>query len=67
MPKSWPKSRPWLLPGDRAMSMARPTLNRARGGRQTRGEAARPRTGQFSASPVLGLRLPMWRSSSWCS
>lgn len=30
------------------MSMARPN--------------ARPRKGQFSASPVLGLRLPMWRS-----
>ena len=44
------------------MSMARPTMNRARAGNKSRGEAARPRTGQFSASPVLGLRLPMWRS-----
>lgn len=44
------------------MSMARPTLNRARAAGKPRGEAARPRTGQFSASPVLGLRLPMWRS-----
>ncbi|AST28349.1 penicillin-binding protein 2 [Ralstonia pseudosolanacearum] len=26
------------------------------------GTAARARLGQFSASPVLGLRLPMWRS-----
>ncbi|MER8124794.1 hypothetical protein ABS198_21155, partial [Acinetobacter baumannii] len=33
------------------MSMARPNAN-----------SARPRKGQFSASPVLGLRLPMWRS-----
>ncbi|KAI3594973.1 Cell division protein FtsI (Peptidoglycan synthetase) [Cupriavidus sp. U2] len=44
------------------MSLARPSLNRARAGNKPRGEAARPRTGQFSASPVLGLRLPMWRS-----
>ena len=44
------------------MSLARPSLNRARTGNKPRGDAARPRTGQFSASPVLGLRLPMWRS-----
>ncbi|WP_020204717.1 MULTISPECIES: peptidoglycan D,D-transpeptidase FtsI family protein [Cupriavidus] len=29
---------------------------------QQRGSPSRPRTGQFAASPVLGLRLPMWRS-----
>ncbi|WP_340529059.1 penicillin-binding protein 2, partial [Cupriavidus necator] len=30
--------------------------------RDRNGTASRPRSGQFSASPVLGLRLPMWRS-----
>ncbi|WP_255581996.1 penicillin-binding protein 2 [Cupriavidus sp. AU9028] len=39
--------------------MARPTLQRPRAKRP---DNARPRSGQFSASPVLGLRLPMWRS-----
>ncbi|UXC36413.1 penicillin-binding protein 2 [Cupriavidus gilardii] len=41
------------------MTMARPSLNRSRAARPA---ATRPRSGQFSASPVLGLRLPMWRS-----
>ncbi|WP_042887318.1 peptidoglycan D,D-transpeptidase FtsI family protein [Cupriavidus necator] len=40
------------------MSMARPNPPR----RDRTGPASRPRSGQFSASPVLGLRLPMWRS-----
>ncbi|CAN7495060.1 penicillin-binding protein 2 [Cupriavidus necator] len=40
------------------MSMARPNPPR----RDRNGTASRPRSGQFSASPVLGLRLPMWRS-----
>ncbi|MFS8977312.1 peptidoglycan D,D-transpeptidase FtsI family protein [Cupriavidus necator] len=40
------------------MSMARPNPPR----RDRTGTASRPRSGQFSASPVLGLRLPMWRS-----
>jgi cell division protein FtsI (penicillin-binding protein 3) len=31
-------------------------------GRNHGGTPSRPRSGQFSASPVLGLRLPMWRS-----
>ncbi|QET03574.1 MULTISPECIES: peptidoglycan D,D-transpeptidase FtsI family protein [Cupriavidus] len=48
------------------MSLARPSLGaRARGNNASRQQAqpqSRPRTGQFSASPVLGLRLPMWRS-----
>ncbi|CAG2141242.1 peptidoglycan D,D-transpeptidase FtsI family protein [Cupriavidus plantarum] len=52
------------------MSLARPSLGaRARGNTRNNGAArqqaqpqSRPRTGQFSASPVLGLRLPMWRS-----
>ncbi len=39
------------------MTMARPA---AQG--RTRANPSRPRSGQFSASPVLGLRLPMWRS-----
>ncbi|NYH98945.1 peptidoglycan D,D-transpeptidase FtsI family protein [Cupriavidus plantarum] len=50
------------------MSLARPSLG-ARGNTRNNGAArqqaqpqSRPRTGQFSASPVLGLRLPMWRS-----
>ncbi|WP_354675529.1 peptidoglycan D,D-transpeptidase FtsI family protein, partial [Cupriavidus alkaliphilus] len=30
--------------------------------RDRNGTASRPRSGQFAASPVLGLRLPMWRS-----
>ncbi|CAG9176550.1 penicillin-binding protein 2 [Cupriavidus respiraculi] len=38
------------------MTMARPNPRRANA------PASRPRSGQFSASPVLGLRLPMWRS-----
>ncbi|SPR98323.1 peptidoglycan D,D-transpeptidase FtsI family protein [Cupriavidus taiwanensis] len=38
------------------MSMARPNPPRRDG------TASRPRSGQFAASPVLGLRLPMWRS-----
>lgn len=38
------------------MNMSQPPLRKAR---ET---ASRPRTGQFAASPVLGLRLPMWRS-----
>lgn len=40
------------------MSMARPNPPR----RDRNGTASRPRSGQFAASPVLGLRLPMWRS-----
>ncbi|MBP0630235.1 MULTISPECIES: penicillin-binding protein 2 [unclassified Cupriavidus] len=40
------------------MSMARPNPP----GRNGNGTPSRPRSGQFSASPVLGLRLPMWRS-----
>ncbi|MFJ4293901.1 peptidoglycan D,D-transpeptidase FtsI family protein [Cupriavidus sp. NPDC089707] len=40
------------------MSMARPNPP----GRNGSGTPSRPRSGQFSASPVLGLRLPMWRS-----
>ncbi|QQX84003.1 penicillin-binding protein 2 [Cupriavidus necator] len=40
------------------MSMARPNPPR----RDRNGTTSRPRSGQFSASPVLGLRLPMWRS-----
>ncbi|MFN7608734.1 MAG: penicillin-binding protein 2, partial [Ralstonia sp.] len=32
------------------------------GARKSNGTTARARLGQFSASPVLGLRLPMWRS-----
>lgn len=32
------------------------------GAHKNPGTAARARLGQFSASPVLGLRLPMWRS-----
>ncbi|WP_444633219.1 peptidoglycan D,D-transpeptidase FtsI family protein [Cupriavidus oxalaticus] len=40
------------------MSMARPNPP----GRNHGGTPSRPRSGQFSASPVLGLRLPMWRS-----
>jgi cell division protein FtsI (penicillin-binding protein 3) len=36
--------------------MARPGASR------NRPNNSRPRDGQFSASPVLGLRLPMWRS-----
>ncbi|WP_265922950.1 peptidoglycan D,D-transpeptidase FtsI family protein [Cupriavidus nantongensis] len=40
------------------MSMARPNPPR----RDRSGTASRPRSGQFAASPVLGLRLPMWRS-----
>lgn len=40
------------------MSMARPNPPR----RDRNGTALRPRSGQFAASPVLGLRLPMWRS-----
>jgi len=44
------------------MSMVRP--GSGIGGARAEGAAARPRprSGQFSASPVLGLRLPMWRS-----
>ncbi|MDF3888896.1 peptidoglycan D,D-transpeptidase FtsI family protein [Cupriavidus basilensis] len=38
------------------MTIARPSQN------AQRGNPSRPRTGQFAASPVLGLRLPMWRS-----
>ncbi|CAQ70665.1 division-specific transpeptidase, penicillin-binding protein 3 [Cupriavidus taiwanensis LMG 19424] len=38
--------------------MARPNPPR----RDRNGTASRPRSGQFAASPVLGLRLPMWRS-----
>ncbi|TWG78805.1 peptidoglycan synthetase FtsI [Cupriavidus gilardii J11] len=41
------------------MTMARPSLHRQGAPRTA---STRPRSGQFSASPVLGLRLPMWRS-----
>lgn len=41
------------------MTMARPSLHRQSSARTA---STRPRSGQFSASPVLGLRLPMWRS-----
>ena len=39
-------------------------MNMPRNGAPSRNRPnnSRPRTGQFSASPVLGLRLPMWRS-----
>ncbi|KWR87657.1 peptidoglycan D,D-transpeptidase FtsI family protein [Cupriavidus sp. IDO] len=40
------------------MNMARPNPP----GRNRANNNSRPRSGQFSASPVLGLRLPMWRS-----
>lgn len=38
------------------------TMARNGAASRNRPNNSRPRTGQFSASPVLGLRLPMWRS-----
>ncbi|ODV42937.1 cell division protein [Cupriavidus sp. UYMMa02A] len=38
------------------------TMARSGAASRNRPNNSRPRTGQFSASPVLGLRLPMWRS-----